>query len=518
MVRAPDPFSWLAAAVFASLIAAMLILGGAFDAEYSGAADEAAHAVTSLLIRDYIGLWPPPSPMPWAVQYYVHYPKVALGHWPPGYFTAQALWWVVFPIGRASAMWFNAATALAAALLFFRLARRLTSRWIALAAGVALLLTPVVQRSVGQTMSELVCLLFGLLALTALAAFLECPDTRRAAAAGFAVAASMAVKGTGLALAPGLLIAALAGQVWRRWSIPFFRIAAVALAAAVPVVVWYLATGTQGRVSLQRWGGMTTAIPWRIDLLAYMTGPGFALLAVVGAVVAFARRQPVALAAASSLAGIVVTSYFVRAMREDRHFVFAVAMILLLAIVACSWLAERSRWLAGLAAAAALALFPYQFYRQHPLGFADVAARVRLPERMLVSAASGWTEGCWIAVVAMREQRPASTILRATKLLAESSWNRGMRYQLNANTAEGVERILDENAVNLVVLHAGADPLPHHPLLEQTVRASASWRACAQSGEVSAYCRALPPKFPPKPARIDLRSHIGEVVEEAQTP
>jgi hypothetical protein len=94
----------IALAVFVGLILGVQYFGGAFQAEYDGHADEAAHFVSSLLVRDYLAQFPWPSPLPWAINYYVHYPKVAIGHWPPGYYALQGVWWLFVPPGRASAM------------------------------------------------------------------------------------------------------------------------------------------------------------------------------------------------------------------------------------------------------------------------------------------------------------------------------------------------------------------------------------------------------------------------------
>jgi hypothetical protein len=53
--------------------------------------DEPARIVTGLMVRDYLvhGLGQPP--MAFAREYYVHYPKVALAHWPPLFYVVQAL-------------------------------------------------------------------------------------------------------------------------------------------------------------------------------------------------------------------------------------------------------------------------------------------------------------------------------------------------------------------------------------------------------------------------------------------
>jgi hypothetical protein len=68
---------------FAVLIAGLQIYGGAYTAECDAHPDEAAHFVSSLLVHDYLAQWPWPNPLPWAMDYYLHYPKVAIGQWPP---------------------------------------------------------------------------------------------------------------------------------------------------------------------------------------------------------------------------------------------------------------------------------------------------------------------------------------------------------------------------------------------------------------------------------------------------
>ena len=40
--------------------------------------------------------------MEFAENYYVHYPEVALGHWPPTFYVVQALWTLPFFASRGS--------------------------------------------------------------------------------------------------------------------------------------------------------------------------------------------------------------------------------------------------------------------------------------------------------------------------------------------------------------------------------------------------------------------------------
>src|SRR5215471_5652765 len=58
-------------------------LGGAYHNEFAGYPDEGAHFVTGLMLRDIVAQRQLTSLQQFAENYYLHYPKVALGHWPP---------------------------------------------------------------------------------------------------------------------------------------------------------------------------------------------------------------------------------------------------------------------------------------------------------------------------------------------------------------------------------------------------------------------------------------------------
>src|SRR5947209_3781016 len=73
----------LAFTLLLGLTIALQALGGAWKAEFSGYPDEPAHFVTGLMIRDYIASGFPGSPVKFAENYYLHYPKVAFGMWGP---------------------------------------------------------------------------------------------------------------------------------------------------------------------------------------------------------------------------------------------------------------------------------------------------------------------------------------------------------------------------------------------------------------------------------------------------
>src|SRR5438309_11882614 len=84
------------------IVAALQWRTNAFHSELGGSPDEPAHYVTGLLVRDYVAAGLPWNPLFYAQNFYVHYPKVALGHWPPFFYLVQAAWTLPFTPSRTS--------------------------------------------------------------------------------------------------------------------------------------------------------------------------------------------------------------------------------------------------------------------------------------------------------------------------------------------------------------------------------------------------------------------------------
>lgn len=502
---------------FAALILALQYFGGAYQAEFDGHADEAAHFVSSLLVRDYLQQFPWPSPLPWAMDYHLHYPKVAIGHWPPGYYAVQGVWWLLFPPGRGSAMALNLLMGTGVMSAFWVLSRRLGVSWLlAAGAGVVMLLLPVMQQAVSQVMAELPSLLAASVFLWSLVHLQEKPGRSSIVIVWLALLVAFAVKQTsiGLAAAPALVLAF--GGGWRRLPRgPMLVVPAVAVAVVGLLLSWQY-SGSLSQILAWAGAAPGSRLGWSIAQVPVVTGWGIVVLAVGGVGVAWRRREPVLLASLAVFVSFLVCSYFVRAFREERHWIALIPPLVLLALAGYRSLSERTRW-APVALLAVVLLVPHSWYRQTPGGYGALAAQIVQPKRMLVSSSMGWPEGPWIAVAALREKRPGSLIIRATKLLASSDWN-ARHYTARVETAEEVERILDGAGIELVVLHS--DPsnnrsLTHHTVLKSTVAASPSWRPCATAGVLEAYCRQGTPRYPRTPLRFELnRMGVGELKEQ----
>lgn len=464
--------------------------GGARHAEFDGSSDEAAQFVSGQIIGEYLRTIPHENPIAWAGQYYLHYPKVAIGHWPPGYQVAEGVWSLVFGSSRNSAMWLQWFLGLASIAGIYTLARPRFP--IAVTAGILLLTmaTPVFQAGLEQTMSELACLLCGVLFMHAMLLLLEHPNHRAVYLVAASLGAAAMVKGTAVYLLPVPAIALAVSRkkfslrsYWPLWS--------VLMLAGVPLA-WYLST-----TQVVYWAGITRSMPWPVPNLGKLAGWGFLGVAGLGL-----RRNPLAILSASIIGSSVAVSFAVRALTDPRHWIMVLPAILMLTGFAIS---RFSGPVSAILLVPALLLFPWQWYRQQPAGYASLLAQLHLPSRMLVSSGrQSLGEGGWIAEVNIADRYPGSFIVRASKVLASSGWN-GEDYQLQVHTPGEVLRRLDELALDVIIMDRPSVPdPPDHTLLQSALAKSPSWQVCADSGETTAYCRAKPPAYPRKPLVLDV--------------
>ena len=85
--------------MFAALLGSVVILqvlAGAYASGFGAYPDEPAHLVSSLMVRDFLAGLDFRHPWQFAQQYYYHYPKVAIGVWPPVFYGALGIWFLIF--------------------------------------------------------------------------------------------------------------------------------------------------------------------------------------------------------------------------------------------------------------------------------------------------------------------------------------------------------------------------------------------------------------------------------------
>ncbi len=458
------------------------------------ASDPPAHFVSGVLVYDYLWTAFGSNPLHFAESFYVRYPKVAIGHWPPVYYAVQAVWYGLFGTSPGVARALSAAVAAAlAGLLFLRL-RRGPSVSLAFAAAWAFLALPWVQRTALEVMSDL---LTGLFTFLALLAFADLLDGRGKRAGGrFLVWSALAVltKGTAVALGPFVLAAPLLAGRARCYRAPWYWGGGLGLAAigalfflgaqvaglAYPVTLGSLLrqmmSGKIAGAAVVAWWG---SAPWPVFTLA--------LVGFLDAAWARWRNRDqapcttdalVAAAFVFAQGGFLLLSNLTH---EPRAFLPSLAPLVVLAVRA---VAALGRFLpvrvAATASVLALSLAVVSGGRT-PLnrvdGYATAAAAIPYPDSgtLIVIGSDPPGEGAFIVERLVHDDRRAGVVLRGTSLLAESDWM-GTRSTLRFESPGQVRDWLLAQPVSHVVIDDSAKLGPDLQLLKDAVAGGTDFR------------------------------------------
>ncbi len=121
----------------------VLALAGMPAAGLSGA-DEPAHLLNGYFVSLYLKNQFGANPLAFATDFYLHYPKISIGHWPPAYYGFLGVLFLVVPATIENAFLINLlVSALPAAGVAFALAR-VTDTRTALLGALVYALTPLV--------------------------------------------------------------------------------------------------------------------------------------------------------------------------------------------------------------------------------------------------------------------------------------------------------------------------------------------------------------------------------------
>jgi hypothetical protein len=478
--------------VLLGLVIAIQVASGAYSAEPGGNADEPSHVLGGLMVRDYIASGLSASPVAYAREYYSHYPKIAIGNWPPGFYLVEALWLIVFPTSTASLLMLVGAITATIGVLVFWIARPAVGFLPAPMAAILVLLIPPVPALAGMVMLDLPLTLVSTLALFFWIRFYQTGGWRDLA--GFVLLTGTAVltKGNGLFL---VALPPLSILIGRRWSLlrdPRLWSAAGVVALLAGPWVWYFAdTIRAGWESMEFSGAyVREATLFYLSQFWRSLGPVLVTMATIGLWSGLFRKRTrdlegrglwvsaVALVTAVLLIHLVIPSGV-----DARHLIPAYPALALLIAAGTQTVA---RWIAGagvpdsLASAFTVAvvsggfmLGSFHFPEKHFSGFTAAAASASSYERqggsvsLVASDAIG--EGVYIVQMSMLDpSRPSHTVWRASKLLSSATWA-GREYALRANTEDEVLTLLEAAAIQTVVMDNTVVPRPDMVLLSRAI-------------------------------------------------
>ena len=445
--------------------------------------DEGGHYVNALFLGDWIraGF---PSPMAFAQDYYAHFPRLTIGHWPPGWYMIEAPWFALFRPSPFGALVLSAFVAGLPAGAIVWAMRRVGRERLGMVLGLAYVLLPLVVDGGRYLLLDQPVALVVAMAAIAWARAAEKPGwVRFLIFAGFAAACPL-VKGNGalIALVPAIDIA-----LTRRWALlklPALWVAALATLAVVAPWYWISfkisAGGFNYAPGLEYAGFAITA-----NALAIWANLGAAgiVLALIGAASAF-RTAPESEAriARLALAVVLATLVFqsiVPAALEPRYVTPLLPWLVVLAGLGTAALARHGGWVrAGGGVLAWLALVPaiWALWTLPPKPDIGAPALARTMARegglWLVDGRAGG-EGALIAESAWADNGAKRLwVSRASQWLSSSDFM-GRDYVLTAPNPQAARAVLDRiGAVGVASIAEKDEPAyPHSLMLDRGVTA-----------------------------------------------
>jgi len=514
---------------------------GCYSGEFVGAGDEAAHFVTGLMVRDYLVSGLGRHPMRFAEEYYFHYPKVAIGYWPPMFYLLQGVWGAPFTDYRLAVMLLQA---LLTGLLGWSVYRFLIGWFdlsVSVAATVLLLMVPQVLNHSRLVMAEILAALLVFWAMAAYGRYLETTRWQAALAFGLFSLASLLTKGTGIVLA---LLPPVAVLLTRRWHLlsrfSFWLPALVVLLGAGP---WYwLAPGATNTATVSMGGlGHAPHIRW-IALVSIFSilGPMLCAFALTGLVERLVRiRQgraphgPWTAVIALLVSFLLIPSVIPVISVDRRYFIGAVAAMILLSAAGLAFLLDRIPvvWRKPALFVVCAGMFVSQIgqYRSRvPLGYVDVvrnlAARSELKDSVYMIVSDGIGEGAVVSEVAMNDRRPGHVVLRGSKVLGRGSWSGG-RMQLVLRTPEQVMRYVESVPVEILITDRGirrwfptdaiiADVLQQYSDRWELIDSYPRPESSLAKRHIQVYRLKGVQGKPRSRIRIDMRNRIDRILEQ----
>lgn len=472
--------------------------GGVYRGEFGSEPDEAAHYVTGLMVRDYITAGFPGNPMNFAKDYYDHYPKVALGHWPPGFYLIQAAWTLPFSASHTSVFLLMAFLAALIATVIFSALQQEFGRTLAVVGAITFCALPLVQAFSGAIMTEIPIALLALLAAICLGRFLERERTVDMVGFGLFASAAILTKQSALFLAALPVLGVLLTRKYHLLKRPAFWLAAVIV--TVLCGPWTLATlklASDGWTD-EGWGwGFTgKAFPFYLLKLYTATGIALALLSALGLTVKLSasnstdKKSGMWAALSALLVSVVLFHMVVPCGYEARHLIPALPAIVIFAVAGADWLAAKlicrglqPRFAITLVFGVATLAFlaeTFQIPQKGYQGFGTVAAALLqnpdAKQSIFLVSSDARGEGMFVSELALREPRPGHIIRRASKELASSSWSGG-GYQSKFTDERTLVNALKQRHVGYVVLDqsvSGRLRRDYHDLLFRAVTGSNS--------------------------------------------
>jgi len=518
---------WIDAVAIVVLIGVVVAFqygSGAYNKDLSADEDEPAHVVSSLMVRDYIAQGFPGNPVHFAESYYVHYPKVAIGHWPPLFYTAEAVWMLLFGRTRAAILALTASAGVLLAVSVFAWIRIECGTLCALVSTVLLMITPIYRSAVFTVEPQILLAVLAFWAAILYGCFLQNRRRRYAWLSGFVAVCALLTHGRGAML---LFVPPVAGLLTgdtvtkKKWLALFLLVCAVTL--TLPRLLGQGDVSSPITVARNAWMffyRLGASLSWPVVVIA-----------IFGAVkvVRLKKTHVGWLAMLALICSGWIFHALVNVPLADRYLLPiapAVATLFAAGLQLFFELFRKSSAKLRLVQLACAALaFPFAVHGAFIKTVKPDTGCHRLigeldgwnsPSEIYLVAGDPIHEGGLIAEAALAERKPQTVILRASKVLAASSWA-GRGYHLRFTSPDALETYLDDSHVGLIFVQRKSTP-EHMRLLAEAIRRHPQlWTQVLNSQSpdgFQVFRRTGPMPSGKAIIRIDMRDKLGRFLED----
>ncbi len=425
-----------AASLAAKLAAPIIIIAAAaaflFSAPTQGDFwwfDAPSHAMNGAFIHDFIAAAPFGNPMGWAIKYYLQYPAISIGLYPPLFPAAEALMFSLFGVSHFAAQATVSVFAGLLALAIYNLARMRLPPVAAIGAAVMFLGLPGVAFWGRQVMLEVPAMCLAAWSMFFLIRYIERGRALALYGSVFALILALYTKQTFAFLVPAFVLSLIWGCSWRvalrreLWITAFGSVILLLPLAALTLKFGMmnanLATGVDStapsRFSLQSllWYGadLPNAAGWPVLILAIV-------FVALWSVMKGRRHDPlIAVLLTSFLTGYLFFTMI--ALKDGRYTLHLLIPLGIMAALAVHEIAPR-RWGAPLTAALGAGLFLFTLATQtvpRVDGFREAADLVTAhAPRDSTVLFYGQRSAAFVFDLRARGSRPDLRVLRAEKL------------------------------------------------------------------------------------------------------
>ena len=475
------------------LLAGLLswLVTGAHAGGFSGA-DESAHFLNSYFISSYLQGHVGANPLGFATDFYIHYPKISIGHWPPAYYGLVGLLFLVIPASVKAAFLINLVfSAVPAALVAISLGY-LANRRLALLGAALYALTPLFTEGQAYFMLDQPLAAICIGAAMAWFAYAGSPAWWRAILFAALCVAAILTKGNGWLVVLVPVYHMLLTRNWRLLALPHAY--GAALIAGLLVLPWYWLTSGIAAQGFNYEAGLDyalTAFAAAIQhLVANLGLPGIALAAFAVFVEWRRRRQdPARWSGISACLSLMLATLTLQILVPvdivPRYMTPALPALVVLAVLGLghvhAMLSARLAPAGSLAAIVLLLGFMAEPGIRHLLTrpakpdyqMAKVIALLDtgLPHDVCLIDGVSNAEGAFMAEMAIRDRELRHYAIRASKLFADTNFM-GTQYAPKFTDPRAMlEEIRRLGVHDIIIVRAGNEPaFPHSRYLAEALQ------------------------------------------------